>query len=161
METGNAEFKRAVYIQTSTNKSETTINYTLKNGIDEVNDPLFTEIIRIELDNGYHDRSRDFDYWLYFRDETNWTRCARTGLANTNLKNVFEGNISRELNLTTKTAKGTNFETPQHLVIIQRNDVDKSLTVDIFKNFYIRKREILKYFINDHIQMHGITKKSC
>ncbi|PKQ45912.1 hypothetical protein [Confluentibacter flavum] len=159
METGNIEFIRAVYFQTSTNETKTIINYGLQSNDEVINEPLFTEIIRLEFDNGFHDRSRDFDYWLYFRDETNWKRCSRTGLAKTNINNVLEGNISRELNLTTKTAKGTNFETPQHLVIIQSNDLHKGLTVDIFKDFYVRKKEILKHFLKEHYIKHGITKK--
>jgi hypothetical protein len=159
METGNIEFKRAVYLQTSINEPKTIINYGLYSNDKVINDSLFTEIIRLEFDNGFHDRSRDFDYWLYFRDDTNWKRCARTGLAKTNINNVLEGNISRELNLTTKTAKGTNFETPQHLVIIQSNDLHKCLTVDIFKDFYIRKKEILKHFLKEHYIKHGVTKK--
>src|SRR5690606_25641316 len=120
------------------------------------NEPLFTEIIRLEQDNGFHDRSRDFDYWIYFRDETNWQRCARTGLAKTMFNTLFEGNISRELNLSLKTNKDKNYETHQHLVIIQSNDLYKSLTVDIFKDLYIRKREVLRHFIKDHYTQHGI-----
>ncbi|WP_417199253.1 hypothetical protein [Bizionia sp.] len=160
METGNIEFKRAIYLHNANNLNKTTIDYKLENSLEFINEPLFTEIIRLEQDNGFHDRSRDFDYWLYFRDETNWQRCARTGLAKTKHCNLFEGNISRELNLTTTTSKGKNFETPHHLVIVQSNDLQISLTVDIFKDFYITKKEILKYFIKDHNTKHGITKKS-
>ncbi|RBP34474.1 hypothetical protein DFR65_101367 [Oceanihabitans sediminis] len=154
MNTGNIQFKRATYLQTGTNQKRTTIDYETKFN----NDPLFSKTIRLELDNGFHDRSRYFDYWLYFKYDK-WYNSAKTGLANTNIKNVFEGNITRELNLTTKNHKGRNFETPQHLVIIQSTNICKSLTIDIFKDFYICKKEILKHFIVDHIKKHNIIKK--
>lgn len=160
METGNIPFERAVYLQTSINETKTVIDYSLQCKDKAINEPLFTEIIRLEEDNGFHDTSRDFDYWLYFRNDTNWKRCARTGLAKTNINTILEGNISMEINLSTKTSKGKNFETPQHLIIVQSNDLLNSLTVDIFKDFYIGKKGTLKYFINDHYTKHGITKKS-
>lgn len=149
MKTGGIDFKRAVYMQTSTNKDNTILDYTLKDGFPDV-DPLFTEKIRLEKDNGFHKDSRVFTYWLYFRDDTNWKRCTRTGLANTNFKNVFEGNISRELDLTTKTEKGKNLEIAQHLVIVQSFYSQEFLIVDIFKDFYIYRKPILQVFLKDH-----------
>lgn len=160
METGSVKFKRAVYVQTSTNGLKTTIDYTATNDLNIINDPLFAEIIRLELDNGYHTRSRYFEYWLYLKFDL-WGNALKTGMATTGIKDVFEGNISRELHLSTKTPKGKNFETPQHLIIVQSNDLFKGLAVDIFKDFYIHDKQILRRFINDHIQKHVITKKSC
>lgn len=156
MKTGGIDFKRAVYMQTSTNKDNTILDYTLldytlKDGFPDV-DPLFTEKIRLEKDNGYHDKGRSFTYWLYFRDDTNWKRCTRTGLANTSFKNVFEGNISRELDLTTKTEKGKNLETEHHLVIVQSFNSKECLIVDIFKDFYIYRKPILQVFLKDHLK---------
>lgn len=159
METGNIVFNRAVYLQTSINEPQRIINYNIKEGSKLEKDTLFTEVIRLEFDNGYHDRSRYFDYWLYFRNDTNWKRCLHTGLANTKIKNVLEGNISRCINLSVKTDKGKNFETPQHLIIAQSNNLKSYLIIDIFKDFYIPKKTVLNHFINEHYINHMITKK--
>ncbi|MCK7589275.1 hypothetical protein M0G43_01680 [Subsaxibacter sp. CAU 1640] len=159
MKTAEIEFLRAIYSKTSSKVNDTIIEYNLLANDEVIDEPLFTPIVRLELDNGFHDRSRYFDYWLYFRNDTNWKRCARTGLAKTDFNYILEGNISRELNLSTKTAKGKNFETPQHLVIVQSADIHSYLIVDIFKDFYIRKKQILKHFIKDHIKEHPATKK--
>ena len=113
----------------------------------------------MELDNGFHDRSRDFEYWLYFRNDTNWKRCKKTGLAKTDFNNLFEGNISIVLKLQEKTSKGTDFETEKHLVIVQSENIYNSLTIDVFKDFYIRSKVVLKHFIKEHHYLYSITKK--
>ena len=159
MRTGNIEFKRGVYNITSINKDNTKFDYELQSNIIATQEPLFTEILRLELDNGFHHRSRDFDYWLFFRDDTNWIRCSSTGLAKTEFLNLLEGNIPIELNLQKKTYKGTNFQTEQHLVIVQSKNIFDSITVDIFKDFYIRSKVILKHFIKEHHDLYSITKK--
>lgn len=60
---------------------------------------LFTNILRIENDNGFHDRSRFFEYWLYLRNDTNWKRCKKSGLANTHFPFVYEGNLTQFVRL--------------------------------------------------------------
>lgn len=159
MRTGDIGFKRGVYKMTSRNKDNRIFDYELQSNIVATQEPLFTEILRLELDNGFHDRSREFDYWLYFRNDTNWRRCSRTGLAKTGYTNLLEGNIPIELNLQKKTYKGTNFQTEQHLVIVQSKNIFDSITVDIFKDFYIRSKTTLKHFIKEHHDLYSITKK--
>lgn len=154
METAGVSFDRAIYKLSSVNEKGTTINYSISLFNEVVNDYLFTDVVRIQLDNGYHDRSRYFDYWLYFRNTSNWKKCRKTGLAKTGITNVLEGNISRPLNLSIKDKKGNNLETPQHLVILQKNDKFDTIIIDIFKDFYLPDKTKLSYFIKDHITKH-------
>lgn len=154
MKTGGVHFTRGIYEFTSSNPDNTTLNYNLKNRNKVLKQHLFTDILRLEKDNGFHDRSRKFDYWLYLRDDTNWKRCKKTGLAVTAFNNILEGNISRELELTQKTKKGKNLETPQHLVIAQFRDLNQYVILDIFNNFYISNPGVLNAFIMDHIKIN-------
>lgn len=151
MKTGNVEFDRAIYLRTEINSNNTTWTYELRKSTNNKNEN-FTEKIRIEVDNGFHEKSRYFDYWLYFRDETNWKRCKKTGLAKTNHSNIFEGNISIELLLNSKNEKGKNFETPKHLIIVKEINNFEKLEIDIFNDNYIHDKRILKLFIDEHIQ---------
>jgi hypothetical protein len=68
MKTANISFVRGEYIITSVNKDETKIDFELQHKGD-IKKTLLTDIIRLELDNGYHDRSLYFDYWIYFKNE--------------------------------------------------------------------------------------------
>lgn len=158
METGNVKFERGIYYRYSVNEHEVIFNYQLKSKSTIFKNSLLTEIVRIEKDNGFHDRSREFDYWLYFRNDTNWKRCFRTGLAKTSLIEFFEGNISKELNLQMKNSKGKNLETPQHLVIIKQNDNFENISIDVFKDFYIHDKRLLKIFIDEHFQKYYSNK---
>lgn len=150
MKTGNLEFFRAVYGLEKSNDKGTTYDYTLLNEVEPGGYDLHPEIIRIEKDNGYHDRSREFDYWIYFRDETAWTRCTRSGLAFTNISNVYEGNISEEIALQMKTKKGNNHENPKHFIVCQFYDNWRGLVVDIFKDFYPIKRPLINAILWEH-----------
>lgn len=156
MKTGNLEYLRSVYSFVSSNKGkdtndpETFRDYLLtdKSKLNECN--LLTEKIRIERDNGYHRRSRFFEYWLYFRDETNWKRCTKTGLAITNKKLVFAGDIPELINLNQKNEKGKEWENAKHFIIIEFSPDTKTIVLDVFKNFYPQKKELIPLIIKEH-----------
>ena len=154
METGNVKFERAEYFRISKNDKDVIFDYEITSFKKTFENSLFFDKIRVEKDNGFHDRSRKFDYWLYFRNDTNWKRCKKTGLAKTFFIDVFEGNISKELNLRFKNHKGRNYETEQHLIILKmQNDFEK-LIIDVFHDFYISDKVLLKIFIEEHLQNH-------
>ena len=151
MKTGEIEYKRKQYILYHVNNDKTKYNYKITGDTEIKKGSLFTEKIRIESNNKYHDHSPlEFKYWLYFRDDTNWIRCTKTGLAKTLYINVFEGNISKEIELQGKTHKGKNWEYPVHLVIVQRSNDLKTVIVDIFRSFYTHKPKVLNAFLREH-----------
>jgi|TARA_B110000037_G_scaffold216891_1_gene276842 hypothetical protein len=155
MKTGNIEYVRAVYYLKSSNIDKTLIDFEL---LDHKRlDEFFTKKIRIEKDNGYHDRSRFFNYWLLFRNDTNWKRCLKTGLVKTSREFVFEGNISEELFLVGKTSKGKNWENPKHFLIVQFSKDCQTLVVDLFKDFYPHKKELIEIIIDEH--QYSFTNK--
>jgi hypothetical protein len=151
METGGIQFERGVYELTSSNDNKTTFDYHLIDTNPINGDSLLTEIIRIELDNGYHDRSRSFSHWLFFRADT-WKKSPKTGLAKTPIERLYEGNIPRELTLDTKNKKGKNYQTEQHLIIA--HGFNDGFIVDVFKNSYIRRNNVLNIFIKEHYEKH-------
>lgn len=151
MRTGNKEYLRAIYVlDTSSENTETKREYVL----DEEENPLIDKIlkkrIKIEKDNGFHDRSRYFDYWLYFRNDTNWCRCFKTGLAKTSIKYVFEGNVSEPIILNTKNKKGKDWENPKHFLILQFSKNSKKVVIDLFRDFYPFKKALVGLIIKEH-----------
>ncbi|GGW58601.1 hypothetical protein DFQ11_101932 [Winogradskyella epiphytica] len=158
METANIDFIRGVYEKTSSNKDGTRIDFKRITPVTQ-NNTLLTDIARLELDNGFHDRSRFFEYWIYFKSDA-WVRSSKTGLANSNITNIFYGDIPRTLNLITKTNKGKDFENPQHLIFVYGSDIKKKFVVDIFKDFYITDKTLLLLFLRDHYIKHIYTKKN-
>tara|TARA_R110001606_G_scaffold374090_1_gene531745 strand:- start:530 stop:1009 length:480 start_codon:yes stop_codon:yes gene_type:complete len=149
LNTGNLEYKRAIYNFTNKNSLDTVFDFTLED-LNSSNDNLFTDIIRIEKDNGFHDTSRDFENWLYFRDTTNWKRCKRTGLALTTKENVFYGDITQEVILKTKTPKGKDWETAEHLILVQIDKDFKKVVIDVFKYFHTYKKPLIALIIKEH-----------
>lgn len=149
LQTGNLHFKRAIYSFTNKNSLDTTFDFTLQD-LNAENDTLFTDIIRVEKDNGFHDRSREFENWLYFRDATNWKRCKRTGLALTSKNGVFYGDITQEVILQTKTPKGKDWETPEHLILVQIDEDFKKVIIDVFKYFHTYKKVLIEQIIKEH-----------
>lgn len=149
MQTGGINFNRAIYTLKESKDNGRILDFKIDDFTQSYNS-LFTSNIRLELDNGYHDRSREFDYYLYFRNDTNWLRCKKTGLAFTGIENIYEGNISKEVTLITKNHKGRNFETAQHFVIAQFLNNLNNIVVDIFENFYPNKTILLKHFVKEH-----------
>ncbi|WP_203229473.1 hypothetical protein [Aureibaculum marinum] len=145
MKTGNLKYTRKIYKLDSVSIGNKYRTY-------KTNKPnnLFTNIIRIEKDNGYHDRSRFFEHWLYFRNDTNWKRCTKTGLAKTVKPNVYEGNISELIKLKTKNHKGKDWENEKHFLIVQFSIDFKTIVVDIFQNFYPRSKILIEHLINEH-----------
>ena len=149
MKTGNLKYTRNFYDLDTISIDKEKRVYKIKYRSEHTNE-LFTNIVKVEKDNGFHDRSRFFEYWLLFRDETNWHRCTKTGLANTNKRFVFEGNISELVILNTKTLKGKDWENPKHFVIVQFSKDSQTLIIDIFKDFYPHKPELINLIIKDH-----------
>jgi hypothetical protein len=147
--TGNLGFKRSVYSLTNVNALNTVYDYTLED-LDTNKDYLFTDIVRIEKDLGYHKLSRHYDNLLYFRNDTNWKRCKRTGLATTTSADVFYGDLTQEVILKTKNAKGKEWETPEHLILVQIDKDFKKVVVDIFKHFHTYKKELIALIIKEH-----------
>ena len=147
--TGNLEYKRAIYNFTNKNSLDTTFDFTLED-LNATIDFIFTDIIRIEKDNGFHKRSREFENWLYFRDTTNWKRCKRTGLALTSKENVFYGDITQEVILKTKTSKGKDWETPEHFILVQIDKDFKKVVIDVFKYFHTYKKGLVEQIIKEH-----------
>jgi len=156
MKTGNLEYTRSFYSYVSSNKGkntdqkETFRDYLITDINKLQESSLLTKKIRIEKDNGFHKRSRFFEYWLYFRDETNWKRCTKTGLAITNYKFIFEGNIPEKIDLNQKNEKGKEWENPKHLIIMQFIDDTKIIILDVFKDFYPHKKDLINLIISEH-----------
>jgi hypothetical protein len=149
LNTGNLEYKRAVYNLANKNPAETVYDFTLDD-LNNTIDFIFTDIIRIEKDNGFHERSRDFKNWLYFRDATNWKRCKRTGLALTQKNGVFYGDITQEVILKTKTPKGKDWETPEHFILVQIDKDFKKVVIDVFKYFHTYKKSLIELIAKEH-----------
>jgi len=151
MRTGNKGYLRAIYVlDASTNITETKREYVLAENNNNLVDEVLMKRINIEKDNGFHDRSRDFDYWLYFRNDTNWCRCFKTGLAKTSIKYVFEGNVSEPIVLKTKNTKGKDWENPKHFILLQFSENSEKVIVDLFKDFYPFKRVLIELIIKEH-----------
>ena len=160
MKTGNLEYSRKFYTLFSECQNGLIKDYQIKFSSKLDDKSIFTEIVRIEKDNGYHEKSKDFDYWFYLRNDTNWKRCSKTGLAITNKKFVVEGNISQSIKLTTKNHKGKDFENPKHLVLLQFSVDLKTIVVDIFKDFYPRDHKLIELIIKDHYFVFNDTYKT-
>jgi hypothetical protein len=151
MRTGNKEYVRAIYkLDSSFNNTATTREYILAENNSDLVDNILKDRIRIQKDNGFHDRSRYFDYWLYFRNDSNWCRCFKTGLAKTSLNYVFEGNVSEPVVLNTKTDKGKDWENPKHFILLQLSENSDNVIIDLFKNFYPIKKALIELIIKDH-----------
>ena len=151
MRTGNKEYSRAIYVlDSSFNNTATTREYILAKNNSDLVDDILKDRIRIQKDNGFHDRSRYFDYWLYFRNDSNWCRCFKTGLAKTSLNYVFEGNVPEPVVLNTKTAKGKDWENPKHFILLQLSENSDNVIIDLFKDFYPFKKALIELIIKDH-----------
>jgi hypothetical protein len=149
--TGNKEYLRAVYVlDTSSNNTGTKREYIFAEKNNCLLDEVLKDRIKIEKDNGFHDRSRQFDYWLYFRNDTNWSRCFKTGLAKTSLKYVFEGNVSEPIVLNTKNNKGKDWENPKHFILLQFAENSETIIIDLFKDFYPFKKALIELIIKEH-----------
>ncbi|MBG7612102.1 hypothetical protein IU405_07555 [Polaribacter sp. BAL334] len=151
MKTGNKEYIRAIYVlDSSIELTDKKREYILA----EKNNNLVNEVlknrIKIEKDNGFHDRSREFEYWLYFRNDTNWSRCYKTGLAKTSLNYIFEGNVSEPIILKNKTAKGKDHENPKHFVLLQFSKNGNEVIIDLFMDFYPFKKALIELIIKEH-----------
>lgn len=155
--TANLKFERAIYGVTSVNSDKTVRHYKKEIACASKGFGLHTDIVKVEKDNGFHATSRYYENYLYFRNDTNWKRCAKTGLALTPVKNVFEGNISQIVELDAKTTKGKDFETPQHWIIAQLLNDGKILVIDIFKGFYPVSKELQKAIVLEH-RLYKVTK---
>lgn len=158
MQTGNLRYFRGIYALRKSTQGNPIKEFELITTEVLKDCKLFTNIVRIEKDNGYHDRSRDFDYWLFLRNETNWKRCYKSGLAKTQKDFVFEGNLSRPVILEQKTAKGKDFENPQHFVIAQSINSWNTLVLDIFPNFYPVQRKLQTAILNEHTYLLRMKK---
>ena len=165
MRTGGINYFRGVYSICEIKSNDKFKYFNLINN-DIINDcNLFTELIRLEKDNGFHESSRNFDIWLKFRNTSNWETCTRTGLAYTGVLNVYDGNISNVLGLNTKrevilrnNVYFKPFENPQHLIIAQLDPNGETLILDIFINFYPVQYKTRKVFIKEHQYYLNIKK---
>ena len=147
MTTGKKEYKRVIYTFDKCNKDNTARYYQINNNS---TDEVFTQKLKIEKDNGFHDRSRFFEYWLYFRNDTNWQRCRKSGLSNTSIKNVFLGDVSELMILNKKTNKGSDWQYPKQLLIVQFSKDINTIVIDCFKDFYTNKRDLVNVIIKEH-----------
>jgi hypothetical protein len=151
MRTGGKDYLRAIYtLDTSYNNTAKAKQYILAEKNNYLIDEILKERIKIEKDNGFHDRSRQFEYWLYFRNDTNWSRCFKTGLANTSIKYVFEGNVSEPIVLNTKTNKGKDWENPKHFILLQFSENSETVIIDLFKEFYPFKKSLIELIVKEH-----------
>jgi hypothetical protein len=151
MKTGNKEFIRAIYVlDTSSNNTDKKSEYIIDKKNSSLVDKILKERIKIEKDNGFHERSRYFEYWLYFRNDTNWCRCLKTGLAKTSINYVFEGNISEPIILKNKNLKGKDHENPKHFILLQFSENYETVIIDLFKDFYPFKKALIELIIKEH-----------
>jgi hypothetical protein len=151
MRTGNKDYLRAIYtLDTSYKNTDKIKQYILVKKNNYLIDKILKERIMIEKDNGFHDRSRQFDYWLYFRNDTNWSRCFKTGLGKTSLKYVFEGNVSEPIILNTKNIKGKDWENPKHFILLQFSENCETVIIDLFKDFYPFKKALIELIVKEH-----------
>jgi hypothetical protein len=151
MRTGNKDYLRAIYtLDISYNNTVKAKQYILVEKNNYLIDEILQERIKIEKDNGFHDRSRQFEYWLYFRNDTNWSRCFKTGLAKTSLKYVFEGNVSEPIILNTKNNKGKDWENPKHFILLQFSENSETIIIDLFKEFYPFKKAFVDLIVKEH-----------
>lgn len=158
MQTGNLRYFRGIYALKKGTEENPIKEFELIN-TDILKDcKLFTKVLRIENDNGFHDRSRYFEYWLFLRNETNWKRCYKSGLAKTQNDFVFEGNLARPVRLEQKTAKGKDFENPQHFIIAQSINSWNTFVLDIFPNFYPVQRKLQTAILNEHTYLLRMKK---
>lgn len=147
--TGNLEYKRAIYNLNNINSLDTIHDFTLQD-LDSSNDFIFTDIIRIEKTNHFHKKGRKFVNWFYFRDTTNWKRCKKTGLALTRKENVFYGDVPQVVFLQTKDDEGKDWLTPEHLILVQIDKDFKRIVVDVFKYFHTYKKALIESIVKDH-----------
>jgi hypothetical protein len=157
MKTGNLDFKRAVYNLTGINSIQDTFDYKIEKKI--INSSvLLPEVIRLEKDNEFHDRSRYFDYWLYLKYGKYWNTSKKTGLALSSVFSVTYGDIPRDVILKKKNHKGRDWETAQHLVIVQLGKDFKTIVVDVFEGLSVNKKDLVQLIIQEH-QYFYETKK--
>lgn len=147
-------YKRAIYKIDRQSRDLTIRDYVLSKVV-KGESKFFTEIIRIEKDNGFHRRSRFFDNWLYLRDDTNtprqnWKRCTKSGLAFTGHEFVFEGNIPIYVELPLSEGSFKKIENPEHFLLVQISQDFRYVVIDIFEEFYPNKRELIQYIISSH-----------
>lgn len=158
MNTGNLRYYRGIYALKKGTSTTSIKEFELIN-TDILNDcKLFTKILRIENDNGFHDRSRFFEYWIYLRNDTNWKRCKKSGLANTQFPFVFEGNLAQFVRLEQKNHKGKDFENPQHFIVAQSINSWNTFVLDIFPNFYPVQKRLQTAILQEHKYLLRIKK---
>lgn len=151
MFTGNKSFLRAEYILDSSRiNSEIKREYVLANKNSTLVHEILRERIKIEKDNGFHETSRQFEHWLYFRNDTCWTRCYKTGLAKTSNEYVFEGNIPEPIILKSKNYKGKDWENPKHFILLQFAENYNKVVIDLFIDFYPFKKALIELIVKEH-----------
>jgi hypothetical protein len=151
MRRGNKDYLRAIYIlDTSYYNTSNAKKYILAEKNNYLIDKILKERIKIEKDNGFQNSSRQFDCWLYFRNDTNWSRCFKTGLGKTSLKYLFEGNVSEPIILNTKNIKGKNCENPKHFILLQFSKNSETVIIDLFKDFYPFKKALIELIVKEH-----------
>ncbi len=149
METLNLKYTRAIYKLEYQNEEGTIKDFQMcKN--EGSKGHLFTNMIRIEKDYGFHRRSRYFDNWLYLRNESNWRRCTKSGLAFTGYLNIYEGNIPSFIKLPVSEGSWRKIENPEHFLIAQISQDLHYVALDIFEGFYPHKRELIQYILSAH-----------
>jgi hypothetical protein len=149
MDTLNLEYTRAIYKLEHQNEEGTLKDYQILK-IEGSGSHFFTKMIRIEKDYGFHRRSRYFDNWLYLRNDTNWRRCTKSGLAFTGHLNIFEGNIPSYVELPERENSWRKIENPEHFLIAQVSQDLQYVVLDIFEGFYPHKRELIQYILSAH-----------
>lgn len=158
MQTGNIKYFRGIYALNKGTANNPIKEFELINNDILKSCGLFTKIVRTEIDNGFHDRSRFFEHWLMLRDKTNWKKCKKSGLAKTQFSFVFEGNLARPVILEQKNNKGKDFETPQHFIIAQSINSWNTLVLDIFPNFYPVQKNVQTAILKEHNYLLRIKK---
>ncbi|MCB0743556.1 MAG: hypothetical protein KDC67_06610, partial [Ignavibacteriae bacterium] len=118
MKTANIGFTRGIYNLSKMLENEDRY-YTLENKDLLAPENPHTEFLKVEKRNHFNSTTLEFYYFLRFRTCTNWQRCKKTGLAITDIKNVFQGNISNVIELEQQKENGKPFENPKHFVIAQ------------------------------------------
>lgn len=151
MRTGNKNYLRAIYtLDTTSKNTDKKREYILSKKNNFLIDEILRDRIKIEKTNHFHERGRQFDLWLYFRNDKNWLKCFKTGLAKTSGKYVFEGNVSEPIILQTKNHKGKDWENPKHFILLQFSENSETVIIDLFKDFYPFKKALIELIIKDH-----------
>lgn len=149
MKTANINFTRGIYHLSKMLENEDKY-YLLENKNILTENSIHTKKIKLEKRNFFNSKTLEFDYFLKLRTDTNWVRCKKTGLAKTSIKNVFQGNMSIVLELSQKKENGKPFENPKHFIIAQLLNDNKTLILDIFKDFFPVYPDTRKCFIQEH-----------